>query len=100
MQGNSMTENVNKEKNLLDQFFADLQTTAKSYCYWVKQVPENLYINPEILAKLSKIEGFYQRPELQVQVSAHAPIVRYINLKDVGVVFIVEDYSEKFFHFR
>lgn len=86
-------------KELLDKFFTPMLLHAEAYIGWTKEVPKTLVINPLILMELAKTPGFYQRPELAAQVSAHVPIVRYIKLPKC-VVTIREDWDERFYHFE
>jgi len=87
------------EKELLDRFFTDLTQFMENYIFWTSEVPKTLVINPDIIGKLSRMEGFYEREELKSLVPAHAPVVRYFRLK-YGVVELYEDYEEKFLHFE
>lgn len=85
-------------KEQLDQFFNRLDNLGKWYCESTSEVPKNLFVNPAIIGKLARLDGFYQRPELAGIVPAHAPLVRYFKLS-FGVVLLVDDYEEKFLHF-
>jgi hypothetical protein len=84
---------------MLEEFFRHLKVHAEVYLLWTSEVPKTLVINPEILAQLSKIEGFYQREELSAQVTTHSPIVRHFKIP-FGVVLIREDWEEKLYHFE
>jgi hypothetical protein len=86
-------------KQQLTEFFQHLNTLGRMYDHYVLNYPKELHINPDIIAHMSRIEGFYQRPELGTEVSAHSPIFRYFKL-DFGIVLIVEDWEEKFLHFE
>jgi len=95
---------VLNEKELLtpenmEDFFNLLKATETNYVYWTGVLPKKLIISFDILKKLSKVTGFYQRPELKAEVTAFSPIVRYFRLTH-GVVTIQEDYEELFFHFE
>lgn len=95
-----MIDNKSAEaKQILDKFFSHLNELGKWYIHYTSEVPTRLIINPEIVAQMAKVEGFYQRPELQGKVTAYAPVVRYFVL-DFGVVMLVDDYEEKFLHFE
>lgn len=82
----------------MNDFFEHLKQMGAWYVSWVGEKPKELVINPDIIGKLSRIAGFYQRPELATQVDMHAPVIRNLDL-GFGVVTIYEDYTEKFFHF-
>lgn len=84
---------------MLDRFFTQLKELLAHYREWTEEVPKKLVINPDILRKLAKIEGFYQRPELQGEITAHSPVVRYFKLGEI-VVLLDEDWAEKFLHFE
>lgn len=92
---------VRKETDaeMLDQFFGEMEQHSDAYKLWTGEVPKTLVINPEIVGKLSRFEGFYQRKELKALVPAHAPVVRNLRLAH-GVVFILEDLDEPFYHFE
>jgi hypothetical protein len=83
----------------LNKFFEELLALENFYVAWVGDVPKLLVINPDIIGALAKVEGFYQRPELEAKVTLHAPVVRYLKLKHC-VVTIQEDYDELFLHFE
>jgi len=83
----------------MNDFFILLKTMEAHYTYWTGVMPKKLIISFDILRRLSKVTGFYQRPELKAEVTAFSPIVRYFRLT-VGVVTIQEDYEELFFHFE
>jgi hypothetical protein len=83
----------------LDKFFSQLNTHEQAYVEWTSEVPKRLYVNPETLGKLAAMDGFYQRPELASMVPAHSPLVRNLKLQ-FGVVTIIEDWEEKFYHFE
>lgn len=91
-------EKSTEAKAQLDSFFLELNELGKWYTHFVGTPPTLLVINPDIVAALSRIEGFYQREELQAMVTAHAPVVRHFKL-DGGIVRLVDDYEEKFLHF-
>jgi len=84
--------------NELSTFFKNLDELGKWYVEVTSEVPKKLFINPEVVGKLARIEGFYQRPELRGIVPAHAPLVRYFKLS-FGVVLLVDDWEERFLHF-
>lgn len=86
-------------KQQLTDFFAHLNELGKWYIHYTSEVPKYLAMNPDIMAQMAKVEGFYQRPELAGIVSAHSPIIRYFKL-DFGVVMITDDWAEKFLHFE
>lgn len=94
-----LKDTVVDDKDLLDKFFDQLREHEDHYIYWTDEVPKKIVVNPAIIQRLSRITGFYQRPELQGQVTTHAPVIRYIKLVHT-VVTIVEDYDEKFLHFE
>lgn len=83
----------------LDRFFQPLTANAMNFAEWTGQLPNKLVINPQIMQKLSRIDGFYQRRELSGQVSAHSPIIRYINV-GIAVVTLQDDWGEVFYHFE
>lgn len=83
----------------MDEFFTDLKKLEEQYIRWTGELPKRLVISPAIIRSLSRVEGFYHRPELQSEVTAYAPIVRYFKLKQC-VVTLAEDYEEKFIHFE
>ena len=85
-------------EDMLD-FFNLLKAMETNYTYWTGVLPKKLIISFDILRRLSKVTGFYQRPELKAEVTAFSPIVRYFRLTH-GVVTIQEDYEELFFHFE
>lgn len=87
-----------KDKEKLERFFDVVEHIAQEYLEFTSEAPKYLYINPDLIAYMSRIEGFYQRPELGSEVTSYAPIVRYFRLK-TGVVTIIEDFDEKFLHF-
>jgi hypothetical protein len=85
---------------ILASFFAGLQAHADQFVKWTSEAPKALVINPDIIQRLSKIEGFYQRDEVKnAEITAHAPIVRRFNLT-FGTVMIYEEYDEKLYHFE
>lgn len=84
---------------VLQKFFNDLAKLAVDYIYWVGEPPKLLCINPEILARLSREPGFFQRPELQTEVTTHAPVVSRMQF-DFGTVQIYERWEEKYLHFE
>lgn len=94
-----MAEKSPEAKKTLDDFFTHLGELGKWYIHYTSEVPTKMFVNPEIIAKMAKVEGFYQRPELQGIVTAYAPVVRYFKL-DFGVVMLVDDWEEKFLHFE
>ena len=81
----------------LDAFFEQLIDLETFYVSWVNDVPKLLVINPDIIGALSKVTGFYQRSELNAEVTMHAPVIRYFKLKQC-VVTLQEDYDELFLH--
>jgi len=83
----------------LDLFFKQLNELESQYIYWAQEPPKKLIINPGIIAKLARVEGFYQRPELQSTVTIYAPVVRHFKLEHT-VVTIREDYDENYLHFE
>lgn len=86
--------------NTLAEFFSDITRFGWDYVQWTSEIPKTLRINPDIIGKLSRIEGFYQRDEVKnAEITAHAPVVRRFNLP-FGVVELYEDYEEKFLHFE
>ena len=88
----------------LNDFFARLHDYAMEFEKWTGMRPKRLVINPDIIGRISRIEGFYQRPELTSLVPQHAPVVRYIRLFPHNVVpwivEIQEDWGESFYHFE
>lgn len=91
-----MSEELKRD---LNSFFEQLEHHAAAYVEWTSEVPKIFVVNPDIIGRLSREEGFFQRPELRALVPAHSPMVRYIRL-NVGVVTIREDWDEKFYHFE
>lgn len=88
------------DKDTLDRFFDQLKETEAHFMEWTGGRPLTLTIDPDIIRRLSRIEGFYQRPEVsEAQVTKHAPVIRYLKL-NLGVVTIDEDYEEVFYHFE
>lgn len=94
-----MVDKSAEAKKTLDDFFGHLNELRKWYQHYTSEVPSKLCINPDIVAQMAKVEGFYQREELGGIVSAYAPVVRYFKLQDC-VVMIVDDWEEKFLHFE
>ena len=94
-----MVDKTAEAKQQLDDFFAHLNQLGKWYVHYTSETPRELYINPQIVAQMASVEGFYQRPELEGKVPAHAPVVRYFKL-DFGIVMLVDDWEEKFLHFE
>jgi hypothetical protein len=93
---------VNKSaeaKKTLDDFFAHLNELGKWYIHYTSEVPKKIFVNPEIIARMARVEGFYQRPELQGMVTASAPVIRWLKM-DFGMVLIVDDWEEKFLHYE
>jgi hypothetical protein len=90
---------VDNEQDQMARFFERLVNFADEFHEWTSEAPKLLVINPDIVGKLSRIEGFYQRPELEALVPEHAPVVRHFRLP-FGVVEIYEDFEEKFLHFE
>lgn len=86
-------------KEDLSTFFSFLLETEKVFSRLVGFYPTKLVVNPEILRVLSKIDGFYQRPEINAEVLMYAPVLRYIKLR-YSIVTIQEDYEETFMHFE
>lgn len=84
----------------LEEFFGDVNRFGHDFIQWTDEVPKLLVINPDIIAKLSRLPGFYERPEVKnTEVTAHSPVIRRLNL-DFSVVEIYEDWDEKFLHFE
>lgn len=81
------------------EFFDELKQLEAQYIKWTGELPKRLVISPEIIRSLSRVEGFYQRPELKAEVTAYSPMVRYFKLNQC-VVTLAEDYEEKFIHFE
>lgn len=81
----------------LDAFFNQLRELVTHYIHWTEEVPKKLVINPEIVGRLARVTGFYQRPELRSEVTTYAPIVRYFKIGET-VLTLQEDYEEKFLH--
>jgi hypothetical protein len=92
------------DKATLDRFFTDLNQFLDDYLFWTGEFPSTLIMNPDIIGKLSRVEGFYQRKELESLVPAHAPVVRFFRLQpsegEPVIVQIYEDWEEKFLHFE
>jgi hypothetical protein len=95
----SMTQAEINDEKLLDAFFEQLCEIGKWHTFWTSEAPKELIINPDIIQKLSRLDGFYQRQELRAEVTASAPVVRYFNL-DFGIVTIIDDWDEKYLHFE
>lgn len=93
-----MADKSVEAKQEMDEFFTMLISLSEDYKKWVGKYPNSLVINPDIVGKLSRVEGFYQRQELGTEVSLHAPLIRFFKLKDI-VVLLIEDYDEQFLHF-
>jgi hypothetical protein len=88
------------DKEILTEFFDDLNRFGQDYIQWTKELPKTLVVNPDIIGKLSRLDGFYQRDEIKnVEVTAASPVVRRMNLA-FGIVFLDEDWDEKFMHFE
>lgn len=83
----------------MDDFFKLLKASEINFEWWTGVLPKKLVIGSEIIRKLSKVTGFYQRPELKAEVTSYSPIVRFFKLTHT-VVTIQEDYDELFFHFE
>jgi hypothetical protein len=83
----------------LAEFFDALRALETYYSDWAGMYPKKLVINPSILKKLASAEGFYQRPELNSEVTVCSPVVRRFKLQNVTVL-IKEDYDEPFLHFE
>lgn len=81
----------------LDMFFEQLRQLEHNYMHWVGETPKTLRISPEFIGRLARVPGFYERPELQAEVTVHSPIVRKLKLEH-AVVTIRDDYHEKFMH--
>jgi hypothetical protein len=92
-------EKSTEGKQQLDRFFRELNEFGLIFHHYVGKAPSTLVINPDIVAGLSRVEGFYQRPELRAMVTASAPVVRYFKL-DFGVVTLVDDWEEQFLHYE
>lgn len=92
------------DQELLDRFFTDLNQLMEDYMFWTEEKPKMLAINPGIVSKLSRLRGFYERPELRALVPAHAPVVRYFRLitseGEEVVVTLYDDWQEKYLHFE
>lgn len=91
------------EIKLMDDFFLNMLAQAVAFTHWVDGLPKLLIINPDIIGKLSRIKGFYERPELRALVPAHAPVVRYIRLvlpQEEVILKIIDDWDETFYHFE
>ena len=91
--------NVELTPKDMDDFFALLKAAEITFEWWTGIIPKRLILSSTILRQLSKVPGFYQRPELKAEVTAYAPIVRHFKLEHT-VVIIQEDYDELFFHFE
>lgn len=95
-----MVDKSIEAKKTLDDFFAHLNELGQWYTHYTNEVPTRLNINPDIVKQMAKVEGFYQREEVRSgQVTAHAPVVRYLKLK-FGVIMLVDDWDERFLHFE
>lgn len=94
-----MVDKSAEAKKTLDDFFTHINELRKWFTHYTHEVPKRLFINPEIVAQMSRVEGFYQRAELGGIVPAYAPVVRYFKL-DECVVTLVDDWEEKFLHFE
>lgn len=94
-----MADKSTEAKQELADFFSHLHELGKWYIHYTGNVPKNMFVNPEIIAKMARVEGFYQRPELQGMVTASAPVVRWLKM-DFGMVTIVDDWTEKFLHYE
>lgn len=88
------------DKDQLTTFFEHITMLGDDFAHWTGETPQTLVINPDIIAKLSRVEGFYQREEVKnAEVTAAAPIVRRLNLP-FGVVMLYEDWEEKYLHYE
>lgn len=94
-----MADKSYEAKKELDDFFANLNVLGEMFTRYTGEVPKRLNVNPDIIGKMSTVEGFFQREELQGLVPAHAPVIRYLKLK-FGVVMLYDDWQEKFLHFE
>lgn len=84
----------------LSVFFDHMKSHAAHFYDYTGDNPKLLVINPEVIAKLSRLDGFYHRPEVKnAEITAHAPVVRRFNLT-FGTVELYEDYEEKLYHFE
>ena len=83
----------------LEDFFGKLSDLGGWQFKMTGQHPKYLYINPLILQKLSKMDGFFHRQELSTQVTVHSPVISRMKFS-FGVVEIIEDYEEPFLHFE
>lgn len=79
----------------LAAFFNALNDLCTWYYEYLGKAPTILRIHPTILQRLSSLAGFYARPEIGSEVTAHAPIVRTLNLA-IGTVTIQEDWALAF----
>lgn len=94
---------MHNEQIAMHLFFQGLRDHAIQFILWTSEAPTRLVINPDIIGRLSRVEGFYQREELKSLVPANAPVVRNIRIPLPGgelIVEIYDDYDEKFFHFE
>lgn len=88
------------DKWLLDRFFSRLRDFYEWYRESIGRDPKWLIMSPVTLQKLSRMEGFFQRPELGTEVTLYAPVVRRLKVTPEVVVEIVEDPIEPFLHFE
>lgn len=88
------------DKESLSIFFEHITQLGDDFSHWTGEVPKMLVINPDIIAKLARVEGFYQREEVKnAEVTAASPIVRRLNLP-FGIVTLYEDWEEKYLHYE
>lgn len=88
------------DEQSLDEFFSRL----KAFYGWYKEMtgerPKLLVISPQLLQRLAKLEGFFQRPELGTEVTPYSPVVRRFKLTSDTVVELYEDPNEPFLHYE
>lgn len=84
------------DQQLLDEFFGYIRETITQYAKWTNEQPTKIFINTNIMRKLSETQGFYQRPEVRsTEVTAHAPVVRRFRIGDV-VLTLYDRFDEPF----
>lgn len=83
----------------IESFFLHVKELAHWFKYWTEEYPKEIVINPDIIGKLSRVDGFYEREEVKTQVDQHTRMIRRFSL-DFGTVLIIEDWEEKFLHFE
>lgn len=85
------------DQQILDEFFGYLQKTVEMYERWIRETPSRIFINSAVMQQLSKLEGFYQRPEVRsTEVTAFAPMVRRFKVNDRVVLTIFDRPDEPF----